>query len=131
VGDPDVSPIGETNDNAGGCWFASKEVARDFEETPGGSRVDYNWRGGGRHFGIDNFANIFYVISLIRMFCRPSRSLLPSLKSRDKGVGVASHCLRGGCVCLATVSWVVACCSRVTTVGGVTMGPAVATWAFA
>jgi hypothetical protein len=131
VGAPDVSAIGETSGDAGGCGFESKESARGFEEMPGGSRVDYNWRGGGRHFGIDNLANIFYVISLICMCCRPSGSLLPSLKSRDKFVGVAAHCVRGGCVCLVTVSWVVACCARVTTVGGVTMGPAVAMWAFA
>jgi hypothetical protein len=56
---------------------------------------------------------------------------MPSLKTRDKVVGVASHCVRGGCVCLVAVSWVVACCARVTTVGGVPMGPAVATRAFA
>jgi hypothetical protein len=98
---------------------------------PGGSRVNYNWRGGGRYFGIDNLANIFYVISLIRMFCRPSGSLLSSLKVRYKIVSAAAHCVRGGGVSLVTVSWVVACCARVTTVGGVTMDPAVATWAFA
>jgi hypothetical protein len=65
------------------------------------------------------------------MCCRPSGSLLPFLKTRDKVVGVASHCVRGGCVCLVSVSWVVARCARVTTVGGVTMGPAVATRGFA
>jgi hypothetical protein len=130
VGAPDVIPIGETSGDDGGCWLESKEIARDFAEMPGSSRIDYNWRGGGIHFGIDNLANIVYVINLIRMYCRPSCSLLPSLKSRDKIVGVASHCGRGGCVCLVTVSWVVACSTRVTTVDGVTMGPAVATWAF-
>jgi hypothetical protein len=67
VGAPDGSPIGETNGDAGCCWFESKEITRDFEEMPGGSRIDYNWRGGGRHFGIDNLANIVYVISLICM----------------------------------------------------------------
>jgi hypothetical protein len=131
VGAPDVSAVGETNGDASGCGFEFKERARDFEEMPGGSRVDYNWRGGGRHFGIDNLANIVYVISLIRMCCRPSGSLLPLLKSRYKIVSVAAHCVRGGCVALVTVSWLVACGARVTTIGGVTMGTAVSTWEFA
>jgi hypothetical protein len=58
VGAPDVSPIGETDGDDGGCWFEPKEIARDFEEVPSGSRIDYKWRGGGRHCGIDNLANI-------------------------------------------------------------------------
>jgi hypothetical protein len=58
MGARDVSPTGETDDDAGGCWFEPQEIARDFEEVPSGSRIYYNWRGGGRHFGIDNLANI-------------------------------------------------------------------------
>jgi hypothetical protein len=123
--------IRETDGNAVGFWFEPKEIARDFEEMPGGSRIDYNWRGGGRHFGIVNLANSGYVISLVRMCCRPSCSLFSSLKTRDKIVCVSSHGVRGRCVCFVTISWVVACCARVATVGGETMGPAVATWSCA
>jgi hypothetical protein len=38
--------IRETDGDAVGCRFEPKEITRDFEEIPGGSRIDYNWRGG-------------------------------------------------------------------------------------
>jgi hypothetical protein len=84
---------------------------------------------GGEGVDIVELIIWLIVISLVRMCCRPSGSLLPSLKTRDKVVGVASR-VQGGCVCLVVISWVVARCARVITVGGVTMGPAVATRAF-
>jgi hypothetical protein len=54
----DVSSIGKTDGDAGGCWCERDEIASDFEKVPSGSTVDYNWRGGGRRFGLDNMATI-------------------------------------------------------------------------
>jgi hypothetical protein len=56
---------------------------------------------------------------------------MPSLKARDKVAGVTTHRVRGGCIGVVSFSWVVARGARVTTVDCVTMGPAVATRAFA
>jgi hypothetical protein len=58
VGALDVSSVGQTDGDAVGCWFEPNEIARYFEKVPSDSRVDYNWRGGGRHCGSDNLANI-------------------------------------------------------------------------
>jgi hypothetical protein len=54
----DVGLISKTDGDAGDCWCDRGEIASDFEEVACGSRVDYNWRGGGRSFGIDILANI-------------------------------------------------------------------------
>jgi hypothetical protein len=58
VGDLDVGHGRKTDGDAGGCWCGRGEIASDFEEVVCGSRVNYNWRGGGRSFGIDIVANI-------------------------------------------------------------------------
>jgi hypothetical protein len=69
------------------------------------------------------------------MFCRPPGSLLASLEARDKIVGVTTHRVRGGGggggSGLVSFSRMVTRGARVTTVGCVTMCPAVATRAFA
>jgi hypothetical protein len=54
----DMGPIRKTDGDAGGCWCDRGEIASDFEKVVCGSRVDHNWWGGGRRFGIDNLANI-------------------------------------------------------------------------
>jgi hypothetical protein len=58
VGALDVGPMRKTDSDAGGCRCDRGEIASDSEKVACGSRVDYNWRGGGRRFGIDNLANI-------------------------------------------------------------------------
>jgi hypothetical protein len=58
VGALDAGPIRKTDGDGDGCWCGRGEIASDFEEVACGSRVNYNWRGGGRRFGIDNLANI-------------------------------------------------------------------------
>jgi hypothetical protein len=106
------------------------EIASGFEKVACGSRVDYNWWGGGNRFGIDDLANIVYIISLFIVFCRPSRSLLTPLKVRDEIVGVSAHRVQDGCSGLMALSRVVARGTCVTAVCGVTMGPAVTARAF-
>jgi hypothetical protein len=54
----DVSSIRNTDGDAGGYRRGRDEIASDFEKLPSGARVNYNWQGGGRRFGIDNMANI-------------------------------------------------------------------------
>jgi hypothetical protein len=127
----DVSSIRKTDGDAGGCLYERDEIASDFEKVPSGARVDYKWRGGGRRFGIDNMANIFYVNSLFRVFCRPFGSLMTSLEARDEIGSVATLRFRGGCSGLMALSWMVARGTCVTTVCYVTVGPAVSARAFA
>jgi hypothetical protein len=67
-----VGTIRETDGDAVCCWLDSLEIAQNFKKMPGGSRIDYNWRGGGRHFGRVKLSNSFYVSILIRMCNRPS-----------------------------------------------------------
>jgi hypothetical protein len=63
VGALDVVPIRKTEGDAGDCWCDSGEIACDFEEVACGSRVDYNWWGGGRRSGINNLDNIFKLLA--------------------------------------------------------------------
>jgi hypothetical protein len=103
-----VSSIRKTDGDAGDCRCERDNIASDFEKVPSGARVDHNWQGGGRHFGIDNMAHIVQVISLFRVFCHPSGSVLTSLEAWDEIGSVATHRVRGGCSGLMALSWMVA-----------------------
>jgi hypothetical protein len=126
----DVGSIRKSDGDAVGCWFDRGEIASDCEEVSCDSGFNYDWHGGGRGFGIDIVTNIVSIISLFPVFCRPSSSVLTSLKAWDEIFGVFTHRVRGGRSGLVSLSRVLACGTGVTDIFGVAVGPVVTAGAF-